>query len=133
MQAVTTSWQAAVGFADRHEDDHLVDAGSVRPGVALQVGDEGAVDDARHPGQSGGDGVGIGHRRDHLRMHEGRGLDLPQSGIDQAANEFDLVRRRPDAGFILQAIARPHFDDPHPCRHLPSHPSPFGPPLGRPL
>src|SRR5260370_27655249 len=57
--------------------------------------------------------IGVDHWRDRLRRHEGSDLDGVQPGTDELLDKGDPVRHADGRLFVLQAVARPHFDDAH--------------------
>jgi hypothetical protein len=44
-------------------------------------------------------------------MDETGDLEAPDTGVDCAANELDLGRRRQDFGLALETVARADFDN----------------------
>src|SRR6185503_5290187 len=55
----------------------------------------------------------IGHLRHPFRADEGRHLDHRVAGLGQPVHKRDLVVRRNERRFILEAVAGAHFDDAH--------------------
>ena len=63
------------------------------------------------PRQLGGHGIGIGHLRHELGIHEARGLDSPHPGVERMADEIEFLRGAEQHRFILQPVARTDFDN----------------------
>ena len=78
----------------------------------------------------------IRHLGNPFRGNEGAGFDRFQSRCRQPIDKFDFGRCGNDRGFVLEAIARSHFDDAHLARQahdaasnsMSSVPSPTGSP-----
>jgi hypothetical protein len=102
------------GFGSGGEDGDLPGAGGQRALQPLQVGHQHRVAHARPAADPGQHLGGIGHLRHPLGRHEGTGLDDPAAGLRQPLDKGDLHRRRQALRLVLQAVARPHLDDPWP-------------------
>jgi hypothetical protein len=63
----------------------------------------------------------IGQLRNPLRIDEAGDLDGAQAAARKRVDERDLVRRRHQAGLVLQAIAWPHLEEDDVGRQMIEH------------
>ena len=78
---------------------------------AGEVGHERRVARARPSRDAGEHLLGVRHLRHPFRADERRDFDDGQAGGAQPVDELDLVGGRDGDALVLQAVARPDFDD----------------------
>jgi hypothetical protein len=109
----------AEGLAGGAEDDDLVGPrGRVgeRRHQALEVGRQHRMANARRSRDAGHHDRVVGHLRHPLRADVAGDLDLAAAGGLQAGDQFDLVSGAHRLRFVLQPVARAHFDQGHVAR-----------------
>lgn len=89
----------------------LIKAGCQGVFSPARIGDERHQTQAGHASNSGDNSRCVGHLGHGLWAHKRANLDPLETGRDERVCEGDPLRNRHDGRQILQAIARPHFND----------------------
>ncbi len=98
-------------FGGGGENGDFIGAGRARPGIAFFVWDQHRVAHAGTPLETGHDLLGVGQLWNPTRRHETGGLDHLQTAVRQSMDELELGFGRHIPRFVLEPIARTHFDN----------------------